>query len=257
MRVAHFDCFSGISGDMTLGALIDAGVDAGAITGAIDSFKLPIKVVVERVKRNGIAATHVSIEAEDQENHRHLPDVEAIIDSGAMAPGARALAKKIFHRLAEAEAAAHGMPVEKVHFHEVGALDSIADICGAAVGLELLGVERFTSRSVPPGSGTVNCEHGLMPVPAPATAHLLKNVPLANAPVKGELTTPTGGGDPDGRRERIYRTARDDHRTHRLRGGQPESHRNAEYSPVVHRRSENGIIRDIERYDLATRNQFG
>src|SRR5690606_17206481 len=104
----------------------------------------------------------------------------------------RDLALRIFRRLAEAEATAHGMALEKVHFHEVGALDSIADIAGVAIGIDQLGVERFTSRSVPPGSGTVRCAHGIMPIPTPGTAALLKGVPLAPSPAKGELTTPTG-----------------------------------------------------------------
>ena len=192
MRVAHFDCFSGISGDMTLGALIDAGVDAEAIRAGLDSFSLPLRMEVEKVKRNGIAATHVKIDAPDEETHRYLPDVEAILNRGKLTDRQRQLALSIFRRLAEAEGVVHGLPVEKVHFHEVGALDSIADIAGAAIGLDLLGVERFTSRSVPPGSGMVKCAHGLMPVPAPATAQLLQGVPLASAPVAAELVTPTG-----------------------------------------------------------------
>jgi uncharacterized protein (TIGR00299 family) protein len=192
MRVAHFDCFSGISGDMTLAALVDAGVDLEAIEAGLASLGLPIRIAVEKVKRNGIAATYVNVDAPDEETHRHLPEVEEIIDRGKLTEKQRQLAKRIFRRLAEAEAAVHGMPIEKVHFHEVGALDSIADIVGAAIGIDLLGVERFTSRSVPPGSGTVKCAHGIMPVPAPATANLLKGVPLATAPVTGELVTPTG-----------------------------------------------------------------
>jgi uncharacterized protein (TIGR00299 family) protein len=192
MRVAHFDCFSGISGDMTLAALIDAGVDLEAIEAGLASLGLPIRIAVEKVKRNGIAATYVNVDAPDQETHRHLPEVEEIIERGKLTEKQRQLAKRIFRRLAEAEAAVHGMPVDKVHFHEVGALDSIADIVGAAIGIDLLGVERFTSRSVPPGSGSVKCAHGIMPVPAPATANLLKGVPLATAPVTGELVTPTG-----------------------------------------------------------------
>lgn len=192
MRVAHFDCFSGISGDMVLGAVIDAGIPAEAIRSALDSLGLPITVEVERVKRCGIAATKVTIEAPDQEDYRFLPDVEAIIAKGALNERQRTLARSIFHKLAHAEAAVHGMPVERVHFHEVGALDSIADIVGAAVGLDMLGVERFTARSVPVGTGTVKCAHGVMPIPAPATANLLKGVPLATTTIKGELTTPTG-----------------------------------------------------------------
>lgn len=192
MRVAHFDCFSGISGDMTLAALIDAGVDADAILGGIASLGLPIQVEVEKVRKGGFRATHVRVEAPNDDTHRFLPEVEEILNRGSLTGKQRTLALRIFRRLAEAEAAVHGMPLEKVHFHEVGALDSIADIAGAAIGLDLLGVEKFTSRSVPTGSGTVQCAHGLMPVPAPGTAELLKGVPLAASPVKSELTTPTG-----------------------------------------------------------------
>jgi len=192
MRIAHFDCFSGISGDMTLAALIDAGVDVEAIRAALASLHLPITLETENVKRNGIRATYVNVIAPEEETPRFLADVEAIIDRGQLTEKQRNLARTIFRRLAQAEATVHGHPIEKVHFHEVGALDSIADIIGAAVGLDLLGVERFTSRSVPPGSGSVKCAHGIMPVPAPATAELLKGVPLATAPVKGELVTPTG-----------------------------------------------------------------
>jgi uncharacterized protein (TIGR00299 family) protein len=192
VRVAHFDCFSGISGDMTLGALIDAGVDEAAIRQGLDSLGLPIRLKVEKVRKGGFAATHVRVEAPHEHAHRHLHHVEEILRRGSLTPRQRDLALRIFRRLAEAEAAVHGLPVEKVHFHEVGALDSIADIAGAAIGLDLLGVEKFTSRSVPTGSGTVPCAHGLMPVPAPGTAELLKGAPLAASPIKSELTTPTG-----------------------------------------------------------------
>jgi hypothetical protein len=192
VRVAHFDCFSGISGDMTLGALLDAGVDAEPIRAGIDSLGLPIRLHIEKVRKGGFAATQVHVEASQEHEHRHLPDVEEILGRGRLTTSQRDLALRIFRRLAEAEAAAHGMPLEKVHFHEVGALDSIADIAGVAIGLDLLGAERLTSRSVPTGSGMVKCAHGLMPIPAPGTAALLKGVPLAPSPVKAELTTPTG-----------------------------------------------------------------
>ena len=192
MRVAHFDCFSGISGDMVLGAVIDAGAPVDAIRAALDSLDLPIKLEVERVKRCGFAATKATIEAADQEDYRFLPDVEAILAKGALTPKQRELATAIFRKVAVAESVAHGMPLERVHFHEVGALDSIADIVGAAVGLDLLGVEKFTSSPVPTGSGTVKCAHGIMPVPTPGTAELLKGVPLAPSTIKTELTTPTG-----------------------------------------------------------------
>jgi uncharacterized protein (TIGR00299 family) protein len=177
---------------MVLGAVIDAGVNPAVVRAALDSLGLPIKLEIETVKRCGFAATKATVVAEDQEDYRFLPDVEAILTKGALTTMQRALATTIFRKVAEAEAKVHGMPLGKVHFHEVGALDSIADIVGAAVGLDSLGVERFTSSPVAVGSGTVKCAHGVMPVPTPGTAELLKGVPLAKCPVKGELTTPTG-----------------------------------------------------------------
>ncbi|MBV9123196.1 MAG: nickel pincer cofactor biosynthesis protein LarC [Planctomycetes bacterium] len=192
MQVAHFDCFSGISGDMTLGALLDAGVDPQPIQEGLASLGLPLRLEVEKIRKGGFAATAVRVEAADEHSHRHLPQVEEIIQRGRLTPRQRDLALRIFRRLAEAEAAVHGMPLEKVHFHEVGALDSIADIVGAAIGLDLLGVDQYTSRSVPTGSGMVKCAHGLMPIPAPGTAELLKGCPLAPSAIKAELTTPTG-----------------------------------------------------------------
>ena len=192
MRVAHFDCFSGISGDMSLGALFDAGVPAEPVIAGIASLGLPIEVRVEKVRKGGFAATQVHVHAPTQEQHRHLNHVEEILAVGKLTDRQRQLALDIFGRLARAEAIVHGMPIERVHFHEVGALDSIADIVGAAIGLDLLGVERFTSGSVPTGKGTVNCAHGLMPVPTPGTAELLRGVPLRPLDIDGELTTPTG-----------------------------------------------------------------
>src|SRR3954467_13265119 len=192
VRVAHFDCFSGISGDMVLGAVAAAGVDPAPIRAALDSLGLPIRLEIEAVKRCGFAATKATVEAEDQEDYRFLPDIEAILAKGKLTDRQRELALNIFRKLARAEAAAHGMPLERVHFHEVGALDSIADIVGAAVGLDLLGVEKFTSSPVPTGTGTVKAAHGVMPVPTPGTLELLKGVPLAPSKVEFELTTPTG-----------------------------------------------------------------
>ncbi len=192
MKVAHFDCFSGISGDMVLGAVIDAGVPADAIRAALASLGLPITLEVETVKRCGFRATKATIHATDEEDYRFLPDVQKIIASSTLTDRQRDLATRIFTKLAHAESAAHGMPLERVHFHEVGALDSIADILGAAVGLDLLGVDTFTGSSVPTGSGTVKCAHGIMPVPTPGTLALLHGVPLSKFTAKGELTTPTG-----------------------------------------------------------------
>jgi uncharacterized protein (TIGR00299 family) protein len=192
VRGLHFDCFSGISGDMTLAALVDAGVDADAVRDGLASLGLPIRMEAAKVRKGGFAATQVTIEAPEEHAHRHLPDVEEILSRGRLTPAQRDLALRIFRRLAEAEAAAHGMPLEKVHFHEVGALDSIADIAGVAIALDLLGARRITSRSVPTGTGMVKCAHGLMPIPAPGTAALLKGVPIAPSTIKAELTTPTG-----------------------------------------------------------------
>ena len=191
-RALHFDCFSGISGDMTLGALIDAGADVGAVRAGLDSLGLPIRLHVEKVRKGGFAATQVWVQAPEETEHRHLPDVEAILAKGSLTASQRELALRIFRKLAEAEAAAHGMPLDRVHFHEVGALDSIADIAGVAIALDLLGIERYSCRSVPTGQGMVKCAHGLMPIPAPGTAALLKGVPLAPSSIKAELTTPTG-----------------------------------------------------------------
>src|SRR5262249_6940068 len=143
-------------------------------------------------RKGGFAATYVHVEAPPQDSHRFLPEVEEILNRGDLTPRQRDLALRIFRRLAEAEAAVHGMPLDKVHFHEVGGLASRADIAGAAIGLDLWSAERFTSRSVPTGSGMVQCAHGMMPIPAPGTAELLKGVPLAPSCIKAELTTPTG-----------------------------------------------------------------
>jgi len=192
MRVAHFDCFSGISGDMTLGALLDAGVDAAAVRDGIDSLGLAVRLDIQKVRKGGFAATFVQVQAPEEHKHRHLRHVEEILQRGKLTDKQRDLALRIFRRLAEAEAAVHGMPIEKVHFHEVGALDSLADIAGAAIALDLLGVERFTSGPVATGGGMVQCAHGLMPVPAPGTAELLKGVPLRSCSIQAELTTPTG-----------------------------------------------------------------
>ena len=192
MRIGYFDCFSGVSGDMTLGALVDTGIDAKAIKSAIDSLGLPCELTFETVRRCGMRATYAKVEAAHEHVHRHLHHIEAIIDQSSLTPRQNELAKRIFQRLGEAEAHVHGIELKKVHFHEVGAVDSIVDIVGAAVGLEMLGVDRFESSPLPPGRGWVKAAHGKMPLPAPATAELLKGVPLASSDVEMELTTPTG-----------------------------------------------------------------
>src|SRR5437763_763568 len=149
MRVAHFDCCSGISGDMTVAALLDAGVDVAAIRHGLDSLGLPIRLDAAKVRKSGFAATQFTVQAADEKSQRHLHHIEEILQRGQLTPKQLDLALRIFRRLAEAEATVHGIPIEKVHFHEVGALDSIADIVAVAIGLDLLGAERITSSPVP------------------------------------------------------------------------------------------------------------
>ncbi|HEY2154758.1 MAG TPA: nickel pincer cofactor biosynthesis protein LarC [Isosphaeraceae bacterium] len=192
MRLAYFDCFSGIAGDMTLAALVDAGVEARAIQEAVASLGLPCELTFETVRRGGFRANYAHVNAAPEHVHRHLHHIEAMIDKSTLSARQNELAKRIFRRLGEAEAEAHGIEIKKVHFHEVGAIDSIVDIVGSAVGLDLLGVDRFEASPIPPGRGTIRAAHGRMPLPAPATATLLKGIPLAESPVEFELTTPTG-----------------------------------------------------------------
>ena len=192
MRIGYFDCFSGISGDMTLGALVDAGVDPKAITSAVHGLGLPVEVSFETVRRGEFRANYARVVCAPEHVHRHLHHIEAMIDKASITPRQAELAKRIFRKIGEAEAKVHGVDLAKIHFHEVGAADSIVDIVGAAVGLDLLGVERFEASPIPPGRGWVKAAHGKMSLPAPATAELLKGVPLAESTVEMELTTPTG-----------------------------------------------------------------
>lgn len=192
-RIAYLDCASGISGDMLLAALVDAGAGLNEISAAIGSLGLPdCRLTTEEVRRQGFRGLQIHVDCPEERTHRHLRDILAMIDGGRLSPQAKEKAKKVFARLAEAEAKVHGTTVEKIHFHEVGAADSIADIVGAVVGLELLGVERLTASPVPVGSGKMTIAHGECSVPAPATAELLRGIPLAESNIVGELTTPTG-----------------------------------------------------------------
>jgi len=193
MRIAYFDCLSGISGDMTLGALVDAGVDLSDIQAGIDSLGLPTcQLVTTEVKKNGFRATNLSVEHEPEHAHRHLHHITEMIDGSRLSDRQKDLAKRIFTRLGEAEAKVHGTTIRKVHFHEVGAVDSIADIVGSAIGLDLLHVDRIICSPVPTGQGTIEIAHGRVSIPAPATAELLTGIPLAKSTVDAELTTPTG-----------------------------------------------------------------
>lgn len=192
MKVLHFDCFSGISGDMVLGALIDLGVPEEIICTAIHSLNINVKVTFEKIRKNGFAATLVIIDAPLENKHRYLHQIEKIVNDSLLSFDQKSLSLKIFRRLANAEAHAHGISIDKVHFHEVGAADSIADIVAAAVGFCWLKIDKFTSRSVPTGHGTVKCEHGVMPIPTPGTTALLEGAPVASVNIAKELTTPTG-----------------------------------------------------------------
>ena len=192
MRICHFEPFSGISGDMTVGALLDAGADRAALFAALNSLSTGAAFRVEPVKRKGIGASKFHVDVDVQKTHRHLPDIQQMIDASSMSPQARQWALRIFDHLAEAESAVHRVPIEKVHFHEVGAVDSICDIAGAAIALDLLGVQVVTSSAINTGSGTVIADHGMMPVPAPATARLLEGKPVYARGPEVELTTPTG-----------------------------------------------------------------
>ncbi len=195
MRCGFFDCFSGAAGDMILAALVSAGYPLEALQELVRRLRLPgVEVESSQVRRAGLAGTQIRVivPPEAQRAHRHLPHILELIAAAGLPPDVAENARRIFRRLAEAEAAVHGVTPEQVHFHEVGAADAIVDVVGACAGLHALGIERLVCAPIPTGSGTVQCEHGLMPVPAPATAELLKGVPLAACDEPGELTTPTG-----------------------------------------------------------------
>ena len=193
MKLAYFDCFSGISGDMVLGALVDAGVDLRELESELRKLHLEgWEISAEKVQRKAIRATKVNVETKETHHHRHLSPILKMIDQAALAPRAAERARQIFRRLGEAEAKVHNISIEKVHFHEVGAVDSIVDIVGSAIGFELLGIDTFACSIMDVGSGRVQTEHGLLPVPAPATVELLRDAPTFSSGIEKELVTPTG-----------------------------------------------------------------
>lgn len=192
-KIAYFNPFSGISGDMTLGACVDAGMDFDNLAESIAKLKLDgYKLSREKVVRKGIAATRVIVDIEESHHHRGLPQIEEIINNSDLSDDIKHDAIAVFRTLGQAEAAVHEMPIEKVHFHEVGAMDSIIDIVGACVCFHTMGIDEIYSSSLALGGGTVKCAHGLMPVPAPATVRLIEGLPSHGGPVDKELTTPTG-----------------------------------------------------------------
>ncbi len=196
VRSAYFDCFSGASGDMLLGSLVDAGLAPAELTAALRS--LPIhgwEIVAEPEERQGVRGTKIAVRYDEaHQPHRHLPDILALIEASALPEAVKARAAAVFWRLARAEAHVHGTTPEEVHFHEVGAIDAIVDIVGVVTGLHLLGVEAVYASALPLGGGTVQVEHGTLPVPAPATLEILAEarVPTRPHPAQVELLTPTG-----------------------------------------------------------------
>jgi uncharacterized protein (TIGR00299 family) protein len=190
--LCYLDAFSGISGDMLVGALADAGADQAAIVDALASLETGAALSFERVKRCGIAATKFHVSVAETQAPRHLTHILKMIGKAALPERAKRNAAAVFERLGQAEAAVHQVPIERVHFHEVGAADSIADIVGACVAFELLGVTSIVSAPLNVGSGTASTAHGILPVPAPATAALLRGKPIYSDGPAVELTTPTG-----------------------------------------------------------------
>ncbi|MDG1368262.1 MAG: LarC family nickel insertion protein [Acidimicrobiales bacterium] len=189
--IGWIDGGAGASGDMLLGALIDAGVPLEVVAEAIDGLDLGIVLQPEAVQRASLGATRIHVEVPDTTVMRHLPDVVALF--GMLDPAVQAIAVEVFERLAAAEAAVHRMPVEQVHFHEVGALDSIADVVGAAAGLVHLNLTRLCCSRLSLGSGSTRGSHGPIPVPAPAVLELLAgDIPVQAGPAPFESTTPTG-----------------------------------------------------------------
>ncbi len=193
MKLAYFDCFSGAAGDMIIGALLDAGL-------SFDDFKTEIEKIglsgyrlsFEKVTRNHISATKFNVEITGRQQPRNHDEIIKIITDSKLDADVGLKSIAVFDRLAKAEAKVHGQPIEKVHFHEVGAVDAIIDICGAVAALKLMGIEKIYSSTLPLGTGTVETDHGLMPVPAPATAELVRDIPIRITTVEAELTTPTG-----------------------------------------------------------------
>jgi len=193
MKVAYFDCFSGISGDMILGALIDAGLDLHQLESELSKLKIAgYTLKAEMTTRQGISGTRFFVDADEDHVERRLGDIEEIIDHSDLDNDIKASGKDIFRTLAFVEAKIHNSNPAEVHFHEIGAVDSIVDIIGALVGLKILGIESVCASRIPVGTGFVECDHGIIPLPAPATLELLKGIPIYSCDTNRELVTPTG-----------------------------------------------------------------
>lgn len=193
-RILYFDIVNGISGDMTIASLLNLGVPKEIFLEELKKLNLNEEFDIEIDSKNesGIVGTKVNVIAKEANAHRHLVDIFDIIDNSSLNDNVKDRSKKIFMTVGEAEAKVHGTTIDKIHFHEVGAIDSIVDIVGCSILIDLLNVDKVYSSCVPVGSGFVKCDHGIMPVPAPATIEILKGVPVKLNSVKGECTTPTG-----------------------------------------------------------------
>jgi hypothetical protein len=190
--ICYIDAFSGLAGDMLVGALVDAGADSAAIAGGLGSFAIGAAISWDRVIRRGITATKFRVGINEPPKHRHLSGILKMIHAADLPAATKSKAEHVFRVLGQAEASVHGVDIEKVHFHEVGAVDSICDIVGICLALDLLGIEGIFCSPINVGSGTVKTEHGILPVPAPATARLLQDKPIYSRGPALELTTPTG-----------------------------------------------------------------
>ena len=192
-RVAYLDCVGGLAGDMLLAALLDAGADIESLRRVPVVLGIEgVEIAVERVERQGIGALHLRIDANDDHAHRHYRDIRGLVETADLPERARTRSLQAFRRLAEVEGAIHGVPPDDVHFHELGSLDTLVDVCGAFVLLEDLGVERVASSPLPFARGFVNAAHGVLPLPAPATLGLLEGAALVGVDTEAELVTPTG-----------------------------------------------------------------
>ncbi|MEP6703552.1 MAG: nickel pincer cofactor biosynthesis protein LarC [Acidobacteriota bacterium] len=193
MRTLYFDCFAGASGNMILGGLAALGIDRAALVAQLETVApVSFAIAFDDVNRSGIAAVHANVRVPDEKAHRHLSDIEKIIDSSAASEKVKERSKMIFRRLADAEAKVHGLDLNQIHFHEVGAMDAIIDVVGSCIGFEMLGIERFLCSRIHVGSGFVDIAHGKFPVPPPAVTELLKGTPFYSTEIRGELATPTG-----------------------------------------------------------------
>lgn len=195
MKVIYYDCFCGISGDMNLGAMVDLGVDPSILSSELYklSMKNEFELSINKEQKNGITGSRVHVIVKKHDHvHRHLKDVNEIIENSHLTESVKSLSKEIFLKIATAEGLVHGKAPDKVHFHEVGAIDSIVDIIGAAICFEILGIDKVYSSPIQLGGGFANCAHGTIPIPAPATIEILKDIPIKTGLVDFETTTPTG-----------------------------------------------------------------